>query len=109
MEKTPKAPAARTAPLAQGARMVRKQILITTEQSRAMKALAASTGRTEADLFREAVDAKLAADDGQDWKAALLAAAAEWPEGSPIAERVADGRKGWARRQARLWATAEDK
>ena len=69
-----------------------------------MKELAAGTGRTEAELIREAVDAKLAAvaAANQDWKAALLAAFAEWPEDSELAERVAQARALRAKRRARL-------
>jgi predicted DNA-binding protein len=40
--------------------MVCKQILLTPEQNRQIKAMAVAMGRTEADLFREAIDAKLA-------------------------------------------------
>jgi hypothetical protein len=44
------------------ARMVRKQILLTPEQSRRVKGLSVAVGRTEAELVREAIDAKLSAD-----------------------------------------------
>jgi predicted transcriptional regulator len=86
-------------------RMVRKQILLTPEQSRRMKALAAATGRTEADLFREAVDAKLASAPEADWKTELMAAVAEWPEDTGIGDRIAENRARWGKRHDRLWGS----
>jgi predicted DNA-binding protein len=40
---------------AKPARMIRKQVRITIEQNQQMKRIAATMGRTEADLLREAV------------------------------------------------------
>jgi predicted transcriptional regulator len=91
------------------ARMVRKQILLTPEQSRKLKALAVATGRTEADLFREAIDAKLASAGEVDWKVGFFAAVAEWPEDSDIGERIAENRKAWARRHKRFLEGGDDK
>ena len=75
------------------ARFVRKQLLITPEQNRRMKALAAAVGKTEAELFREAVEAMLEAAEKQDSKAALLSAAGLWADFAEIDDIVADARK----------------
>jgi predicted transcriptional regulator len=91
------------------ARMVRKQLLITPEQNRRIKALAAATGRTEAYLLREAIDAKLASAGEVDWRVGFFAAVAEWPADSDIAERIAENRKAWARRHKRLIGGDGDK
>ena len=88
-------------------RMVRKQLLITAAQHRGLKALAASTGRTEAELVREAIDAKLEAVGEIDWKGSLFAAAAAWPADSDISETVAENRKAWERRLDRLWPSRD--
>jgi hypothetical protein len=106
MDHTPKIRAktetSKTVPLGQ-ARMVRKQILLTPEQSRAMKALAAATGRTEADLFREAVDARLAAPPANDdWKAALLAAAGIWADHDSIDKHIAERRQSRMLRRTKM-------
>jgi hypothetical protein len=84
------------------ARMVRKQILLTPEQSRRLKGLSVAVGRTEAELVREAIDAKLASDPNQAWKAAILAVVADWPADSEIEARIAEGRAHRATRRARL-------
>jgi predicted transcriptional regulator len=84
------------------ARMVRKQLLITPEQNRRIKALAAATGRTEADLLREAIDVKLASAGEVDWRVGFFAAVAEWPADSDIGERIAENRERRAKRRARL-------
>jgi hypothetical protein len=86
------------------ARMVRKQILITPEQSRRMKALALIAGQTEAELVREAIDAKLASAGEVDWKIGFYAAVAEWPADSDIGERIAENRERRAKRRVRIWS-----
>ena len=110
----PSSPPRTEPPVSQGkpARMVRKQLLITSEQKRRMKALATATGRTEAELFREAVDAKLeaaaaAGAGNEDWKAALLAVAGIWADYPEVEDIIAENRKGWARRHARLFGNKE--
>jgi hypothetical protein len=101
MTKTATKPATARA-AANPARMVRKQLLITPEQNRRIKALAAATGRTEAELFREAIDAKLASAGEADWRVGFFAAVAEWPADSDIAERIAENRERRTKRRARL-------
>lgn len=87
------------------ARMVRKQILLTPDQSRKLKALAVATGRTEADLFREAIDAKLASAGEQDWKVAWLAAAGMWADYPQIEDQMADARARRRQRHERLFGS----
>jgi predicted transcriptional regulator len=105
MPKTAAKPEAASGGTAAGkpARMIRKQILLTPEQCRKLKALAVATGRTEADLFRDAIDAKLTSAGEVDWKVGFFAAVAEWPEDSDIGERIAENRARRAKRRARLW------
>jgi hypothetical protein len=64
---------------AKPARMIRKQVRITIEQNQQMKRIAATMGRTEADLLREAVAEKLAVlaakqPASDDWRAKMRAA-----------------------------------
>lgn len=57
-------------------RMVRKQILITPEQSRRLKARARSMGRPEAEVIRSAIDREVGLEpDDPDWKRRLLSVA----------------------------------
>jgi predicted DNA-binding protein len=87
------------------ARMVRKQLLITPEQNRRIKALAAASGRTEADLLREAIEAKLALSETQDWKAGWLAAAGMWADFPGIEDQIADARERRRRRRERTFGS----
>jgi predicted transcriptional regulator len=91
------------------ARMVRKQILLTPEQSQRIKALAMAMGRTEAELFREAIDARLAsvAADNQAWKAAWLAAAGMWAAYPEIDEKMAIARSRRRMRHERLFGSKD--
>lgn len=81
-------------------RMVRKQILITPEQSRRLKARAKSTGRSESDLIRDAIDGDLRRHESteQDWRAGLRSVAGLWAD-YPEIENVMIERR--AQRQAR--------
>jgi predicted transcriptional regulator len=83
-------------------RMVRKQLLITPAQNLRLKALAAATGKSETELVREAIDAKLTVAGDVDWKVGLFAAIAEWPADSDIGERIAENRQRRAQRRKRL-------
>lgn len=80
--------------------MVRKQLLLTPEQSERIRAAAAASRESESELVRQAIDAWLetrpAKDD--DWKAQLLAQAGVWKDYTGIEEMVARRRLSWARR-----------
>ena len=53
--------------------MIRKQILLEERQSMALKRLAEKTGKSEGALMREAVEMRLAQDDGAEarWEGLL--------------------------------------
>ncbi len=74
-------------------RMIRKQVRITVEQNQRMKQIAATTGRSEADLLREAVTEKLAVLTAQqpaegDWRAKMRAALTGSPLDQDFEDRV---------------------
>jgi len=78
---------------------VRKQLLLTSEQCRHLKAIAATTRRSESELVREAVDgwlAKQAAAD-EDWKAAWRQAAGMWEGRDDLDEIMTRARRSWDR------------
>jgi hypothetical protein len=86
------------------ARMVRKQVRITVEQNQQMKRIAATTGRSEADLLREAVAEKLAVLTAQqptesDWRAKMRAALA----GAPLDQDFEDSVRNAKTSQAAAW------
>ena len=81
--------------------MVRKQLLISQEQERRLKALAAAKSRSEGDLVREAVDEWLVRQSAeeQDWKDAWRQAAGMWKDRSDLDAFYAERRE--RRRQRR--------
>jgi predicted DNA-binding protein len=86
------------------ARLVRKQVLITQEQDVRVKALSAATGRTEADLFREAIAQRLEQAASLDWRKALDDAHRIWADRSDaeMSAQAAQFREGWHRRYERV-------
>jgi hypothetical protein len=85
-------------------RMVRKQILITPEQNRRLKARAAQTGTAEADIVRHGIDMALAAEQAseEDWRQGLDRLSGAWAERHDMQDFVRDLRKGGGRRMKRL-------
>jgi hypothetical protein len=87
--------------------MVRKQILITPDQNRRLKARAAETGIPETEVVRHGIELALQAESepGQDWRARLEKLLAEEPLGEEFAERMRQSKqtdaKAWRRRMAR--------
>ncbi len=53
--------------------MVRTQVYLTEEQNNGLKQLAASSGRKQSELIREAVEGYLTEHRPKDWKEALAA------------------------------------
>ena len=51
--------------------MVRTQICLTDEQKRQLERLAATGGKKQSEMIREAIDGYLAESEPTDWKAAL--------------------------------------
>ncbi len=85
-------------------RFVRKQLLLTKEQDRRLKALAADTSRSEAELVREALEEWLARQpaDQEDWKKGLLRIAGMWADYPEVEEAIAGRRKQRRERRERL-------
>ncbi len=77
--------------------MIRTQIYLAENQSKALKALAASTGRKQSELIREAMDAYLAhrqTPKTEDWKKGILKAAGMWEDHNTIDAMIAENRRG---------------
>ena len=85
-------------------RMVRKQILITPEQSRRLKALATATGRSESDLIRDAVDGDLRRHENadHDWRAGLRSVAGIWSDYPEIESVMTERRSQRRERRGRI-------
>jgi hypothetical protein len=88
-------------------RMVRKQILITPEQNRRLKARAAQTGTAEADIVRRGIEMALSAElaSQDDWRAQLGRALEAGALDEPFAERVRENKRvqgeAWRKRLER--------
>lgn len=82
-------------------RMVRKQVLLTSGQSRRLRQRATETGEAEAEIVRRGVDLALEAGraDDADWKAAWRKAAGMWKDHDELDARVAERRALRARRR----------
>ena len=83
--------------------MVRKQILITPEQNRRLKALAAAQGVAEADIVRTAIDQAIGVDaPADDWKIRLQRVCGTFTreEADRLKATVRQNRVGWGRRLA---------
>jgi hypothetical protein len=88
-------------------RMVRKQILITPEQNRPLKARAAQTGAAEADIVRRGLELALSTEQGSqdDWRAQLGRALEAGALDEQFAERVRENKRvqteAWRKRLER--------
>lgn len=70
--------------------MVRTQVYLTEEQERRLKRLAATTGRKQSELIREALDRYLNANQPKDWKAAFEAVRGMWADRDDLDDFVRD-------------------
>ena len=86
------------------ARLVRKQILISADQSRRLKARAAATARSEGELVREAVGDWLDRHNEQadDWKRGLRQLRGMWKDRKDIDEFYAQNRERRRLRRERM-------
>ena len=84
-----------------GKRMVRKRVLLSADQNRRLKALAAASGKSEAALIRGGIERVLAEQfaNPDDWKRRFLDAVANLGDMSELADRVEANKK----EQAKLW------
>jgi hypothetical protein len=81
-------------------KMVRKQVFITTEQNRRLKAHAAATGVSEAELVRAGIDLRLERrPDRVDWRSLADRLSGAWAERENLQEEMREIRRRWNRRE----------
>ena len=85
-------------------KMVRKQVFITAEQNKKLKARAAAAGVAEAELIRAGIDLRLGQEPEEkiDWRTALGKLSGAWAERDDLDEILQRNRRGWKRRLKRL-------
>ena len=84
--------------------MIRKQFFIDEEQNQRLKALSGETGKSEGELIRESIAARIeatAAED-DDWRNGLEKLSRAWADRDDMQGFVRALRKGSGRRLARL-------
>ena len=90
--------------------MIRKQFLSDEAQNRRLKQLASETGKSEAELIRESVAARIgdAIAPSDDWRTGLTRLSGAWSERADMHEFVEDLRKGWGKRAQRRGLSGEN-
>jgi predicted DNA-binding protein len=83
--------------------VVRTQVYLSEEQKRGLERLAATTGKRQSDMIREALDGYLAKHEPKDWREALEAVRGMWADRDDLDELQADLRMDWERRLQRLY------
>jgi hypothetical protein len=84
-------------------KMVRKQFFITSEQNKRLKAHAAATGVSEAELVRAGIDLRLERKaDKPNWRQLADSLSGAWAERDDLEETLQKYRKGWKRRLKQL-------
>jgi predicted DNA-binding protein len=83
--------------------MVRSQVYLTEEQERGLKRLAASSGRKQSALIREAIGTYLAERQPKDWKEALEAVRGMWADRDDVADLHERLGQEWEERLKRVW------
>jgi predicted DNA-binding protein len=81
--------------------MVRTQVYLTEAHKQGLERLAASTGRKQSQLIREALDGYLDHEQPKDWKQALEEVRGMWADRDDLDDLVDDLRGGWSRRRER--------
>jgi hypothetical protein len=80
-------------------KMVRKQIFITPEQNRRLKAHAAATGVSEAELVRAGIDLRLERKpEKPDWVKLAASFSDSWAQREDLDEEMREIRGRWNRR-----------
>jgi hypothetical protein len=80
-------------------KMVRKQFFITAEQNKRLKAHAAATGVSEAELVRAGIDLRIdQAPATQNWRDGLDKLSGAWAERKDLDEEMREIRRSWNRR-----------
>lgn len=94
-------------------KMVRKQLFITTEQNKRLKARAAETGVAEAELIRSGIDLRLGqeSDEQRAWRSVVDETVARlsgaWAERENLDEEMREVRRRWNRRSTILGKKAK--
>jgi Arc/MetJ-type ribon-helix-helix transcriptional regulator len=83
--------------------MVRTQVYLTEEQERGLKRLAASTGRKQSELIREALDRLLSEKHERDWRKSLEPMFGMWADRPEMDHFVRDLREQADERLAEKW------
>jgi hypothetical protein len=80
-------------------RLVRKQILITAEQARLIKAKARANAVPEAEVIRAAIDRDLGYSESEgDWKRQLMPFAGALEDEAGLMDAIASVRADWSQR-----------
>jgi hypothetical protein len=89
-------------------RMVRKQVLLTSAQSRWLKKQSAEIGLTESEIIRSALDREAGTGEPEDnWRERLSALVGSIKD-EGLAERIAENRKRWRERMDRFQRDLDD-
>jgi hypothetical protein len=89
-------------------KMVRKQIFISPEQNRRLKARAAATGVSEAELVRAGIDLRLEQKpEKTDWRRLAERLSGAWAERENLDEEMREIRGRWNRREQFLGRKAK--
>jgi Arc/MetJ-type ribon-helix-helix transcriptional regulator len=83
--------------------MVRTQVYLTEEQERGLKQLAASSGRKQSELIREAIDRLLSEKRQRNWLKSLEPMFGMWADRPEMDHFVRDLRSQADKRLAEKW------
>jgi hypothetical protein len=80
-------------------KMVRKQVFITADQNKRLKAHAAAAGVSEAELVRAGIDLRLEREpEKTDWRKLADSLSGAWAERENLDEEMREIRRSWNRR-----------
>ena len=83
--------------------MVRTQVYLTEAQERGLKRVAASSGRKQSELIREAIDLFLTEKNQRDWRKSLEPLFGMWADRPEMDDFVQDLREHADQRLAESW------
>jgi hypothetical protein len=84
-------------------RMIRKQVFITADQNKRLKAQAAARGMSEAELVRAGIDLQLERKpEKTDWRRLVDSFSGSWAERHDLDEEMLAIRRSWNRRDQLL-------
>jgi predicted DNA-binding protein len=83
--------------------MVRIQVYLTEEQERGLKQLAATSGRKQSQLIRDAIESYLTDSRSRDWRKALESIHGMWADRDDLDNLHAEVGRDWEQRLKRLY------